>query len=91
LAVQVPDSNLAVAGEIELVVQNPAPSGFFSNAMVFAVENPLPTLISVNLDRNGSGGTLTVIGQDFVAGAVVLWNGEERTTHFISSTELHTI
>jgi hypothetical protein len=89
LAVQVPDSNLAAAGEIELLVQNPAPSSFSSNNVVFAVENPLPILMSVNLDRSGSGGSITLYGQDFVSGAVVLWNGEERPTHFISSTELH--
>jgi hypothetical protein len=88
MTVQIPGSYLEAASEIELLVQNPAPSSFSSNTFIFAVENPLPILLSVSLDRNGSGGTLTMIGQDFVAGAVVLWNGEERTTHWLSATQL---
>jgi hypothetical protein len=88
LVAQVPASELAAVGEFDLLVQNPAPSDFVSDGSLFPVENPRPVLLSASLERGGSGGLLIVTGQDFVYGAVVLWNGEARPTHFISSTEL---
>ena len=88
LVAQVPASELVAVGEFELLVQNPAPSDFVSDGSIFPVENPRPVLLSASLERGISGGSLTVAGQDFVYGAVVLWNGEARPTHFISSTEL---
>jgi uncharacterized protein (TIGR03437 family) len=35
--------------------------------------------------------TLTVTGQDFVNGATVRWNGSNRTTVFVSSTQLQAV
>jgi trimeric autotransporter adhesin len=54
-------------------------------------ENPLPTLNSLNPASASGGGsafTLTVTGTGFVTGATVRWNGANRTTTFVSNTQM---
>jgi uncharacterized protein (TIGR03437 family) len=54
-------------------------------------ENPLPVLNSLNPASASGGGsafTLTVTGAGFVNGATVRWNGANRTTSFVSNTQL---
>ncbi|MGH9853221.1 MAG: BACON domain-containing protein, partial [Blastocatellia bacterium] len=56
-------------------------------------ENPLPTLSGLNPAAASGGGsafTLTVTGAGFVNGATVRWNGANRTTNFVSNTQLST-
>ncbi len=53
--------------------------------------NPSPTIASLNPAVAAAGGaafTLTVNGSNFIAGSVVRWNGSNRTTNFVSGTEL---
>jgi uncharacterized repeat protein (TIGR01451 family) len=53
--------------------------------------NPTPGLVSVSPSSaaTGSGNlTLTVTGTNFVPGAVLLWNGAERSTTFVDSAHL---
>ena len=53
--------------------------------------NPQPTLsqIAPNSALAGSAGlTLNVTGSDFVNGSIVRWNGSDRATTFVSSTQL---
>jgi trimeric autotransporter adhesin len=53
--------------------------------------NPTPVLTSVSPSGAQSGGGnfyLTATGSSFVPGAVLLWNGSERTTAFIDSAHL---
>lgn len=53
--------------------------------------NPTPSLASVSPSSAtaGSGNlTITVTGSNFVPGAVLLWNGAERTTTFVDSSHL---
>jgi len=50
-----------------------------------------PTIISLNpssISRGSEGFTLEVTGNNFVDGAKVLWDGQERATEFISETKL---
>jgi hypothetical protein len=57
-------------------------------------QNPVPSITSLGPDWSWSLGaaspdfTVTITGTNFVDGAVVLWNDEERPTKFISKTEL---
>ena len=56
-----------------------------------AVNNPLPTIISLNPSSayvGGSAFTLTVNGTNYVSGSVVRWNGSARTTTYVNSTQL---
>ena len=50
-----------------------------------------PTLTSLSPSSAAAGGpafTLTVNGSNFVSGSVVRWNGANRTTTFVSATQL---
>jgi len=54
-------------------------------------ENPLPTLSGLNPASASGGGsafTLTVTGAGFAGGATARWNGANRTTNFVSNTQL---
>ena len=53
--------------------------------------NPVPAVTSVSPASSPVGASnfvATVTGSGFVAGAVVLWNGAERSTTFVSATQL---
>jgi hypothetical protein len=57
----------------------------------WGTQNPTPgvTATSPNSANHGSGNlTLTVTGSNFVPGAVVLWNGNERTTTFVDTSHV---
>lgn len=54
-------------------------------------DNPVPALTSIspNSALQGSGAfTLTVNGSGFVPASVVRWNGQNRTTTFVSNSQL---
>lgn len=84
-------SDLATAGTASVTVFNPAPGGGTSNAQSFTINNPVPTLTALNPNTANAGSqslTLTVNGTNFVSGARVRWNGNERPTTFVNSTQL---
>jgi hypothetical protein len=60
---------------------------------VFAVGNssPLPTITSISpssVIAGAAGFTMTVTGTNFGNGAVVRWNNADKTTTYVSSTQL---
>jgi PKD repeat protein len=62
-----------------------------SNPVGLAVNNPTPFLTTLGPSSAMPGGasfTLVVTGTNFVNGSVVRWNGANRTTTFVSSTQL---
>jgi uncharacterized repeat protein (TIGR01451 family) len=55
------------------------------------VQYPLPSISSLSPSsktRGGAAFTLTVNGSGFATGSEVRWNGEERTTSFVSISQL---
>lgn len=83
--------DVAAAGSPVVIVTNPAPGGGASNAVTFATNNPQPVANSVtpNTVSAGSGAfTMTVNGSGFIGASVVQWNGNARTTTFVSATQL---
>jgi hypothetical protein len=53
--------------------------------------NPVPTVASITPSSAAAGGpafTLTVKGTGFVSQSKVRWNGTDRTTTFVSATQL---
>jgi hypothetical protein len=59
-------------------------------AVEFAL-NPPPAITSLNPASAQEGGpafTLTVTGNNFVAGSIVRWDGANRTTTYVSETQL---
>jgi len=91
LTATIPASDLATAAAAQVTIFNPSPGGGTSTARTFNVENPAPTLNSISPTSATAGGavfTLTVDGSNFVSGSVVRWNGNSRTTTFVSATQL---
>src|SRR5882757_10052653 len=85
----VPAANVAVAGTANVTVKNS--SGPVSNTVIFTINNPVPTITSINPSSSLAGSPqfiLTVNGTNFVATSSVRWNGTALTTTFVSSTQL---
>ncbi len=89
-------ADIATAGTAQVTVVNPAPGGGTSSALTFTINtagapNPVPALNSISPASATAGGaafTLTVNGSGFLSSSVVQWNGSNRTTTFVSSTQL---
>jgi hypothetical protein len=87
-------ADIAAAGTAQVTVFNAAPGGGTSNAQTFTISassNPLPTTTALTPSAAPAGGpafTLTVSGTGFVGSSVVRWNGTNRTTTFVSPTQL---
>ena len=63
----------------------------FAVSLLVGDANPGPTLNGItpaNALRSSAAFKLTVNGADFVPGSVVLWNGQERATTFVSPTQI---
>ena len=76
---------------VPVVVVNPAPGGGPSNTFFFNVTTPVATLSTLSPNSAIAGGAafnLTVNGSNFENNAVVQWNGSNRTTTFVSGTQL---
>jgi uncharacterized protein (TIGR03437 family) len=91
LSIAVTAAEIANAGSLSLTVSNPSPGGGTTAALALAVNNPVPTITSLNPTSATTGGvgfTLTVNGTNFVSTSKVRWNGAERATTFVSATQL---
>ncbi len=95
LTAAVPASLLAAAGTAQITVYTSGPGGGTSTPRPVPILNVRPTLSSLSQTQIGPGLTsfpLTLTGQNFVAGAVVLLgNGTAKSTRqttFVSSTTL---
>ena len=54
-------------------------------------QNPVPSLSSlspISIPEGSKPFTLTVMGNNFISGSVVKWNGSNRTTNYVSSIQL---
>ncbi len=84
-------ADIAKAATYKVTVTNPAPGGGTSVSVNFAVNNPVPTLISMlpnSATHGGAAFTLTVTGTGYVAGSVIKWKTAKLTTTFVNSTTL---
>ena len=78
-------------GTAAITVFNPAPAGGTSNAATLTINFAPPVITLLSPSSAVAGGQafqLNVTGTNFAPGSVVRWNGEDRTTAFISVTEL---
>ena len=84
-------SDIASAGADSITVANPVPAAAPSQAVIFTVNNPVPFLTSISPPSGTAGGTgftLTATGSNFVTTSSVQWNGSNRTTTYVSPTQL---
>ncbi len=96
IEVKLTNGDVASAGSLTISAFNPTPGGGDSlNSLVFTVtapgQNPIPSvdyLLPGGTKAGDPAFTLTVFGANFVSGATAQWNGVDRTTTFVSSTEV---
>ena len=91
LTASITASDIATAGTATVTVFNPTPGGGTSGGLSFSINNPVPSATSLSPSSATAGGaafTLTVSGSNFVSGSKVRWNGSDRTTNYVSSTQL---
>jgi len=93
LTASIPASDITAVGTGNVTVFNPAPGGGVSNAaQVTIISNPVPAITTLSPSSTSAGSsdfTLTVDGSNFVNGvSTVRWDGTDRTTTFVSATQL---
>ena len=84
-------ANVSSAGAMSVTVSNPAPGGGTSSALTFNVTNPTPTLSSISQTSSNAGGsqfTLTLTGTNFIPASIGQWNGSNRSTIYVSATQI---
>lgn len=84
-------SDVTTPRTLAVTVFTPPPGGGTSAPMTFTVANPAPVLTGITPTRTTAASptfTLTATGSNFVSGSKIRWNGTERTTTFVSATEL---
>ena len=82
-------TDIASAGAASVLVANP--DGTKSSASTFTINPAPPALTSLSPATTVVGSsafTLTVNGTGFISSAVVAWNGSNRTTTYVSTTQL---
>jgi hypothetical protein len=96
LTAVIASSLLTAAGTLTITVFTPTPGGGTSGGQTFTINpalNPTPVITSLSppvIQQGAQGIVLTVNGAGFVSGAVIQIGGENRTTEFVSATQLHT-
>jgi hypothetical protein len=83
--------NISAGGTVSVTVSNPTPGGGSSNALTFTINNPVPTVTSIqpaSATHGGAAFSLTVRGTGFQHNSTVLWNGSPRTTTYVSAAQL---
>lgn len=91
LQAAIPATDIATAGTASVTVTNPAPGGATTSALNFAINNPVPTLVSIDptvVTAGSAGLTLTLNGTGYLAASLVQVNGVNRATTFVNGTKL---
>src|SRR5258705_8435983 len=91
LQAAIPASDVASSGSPMITVVHPAPGGGTSAAVAFRVREAPPRITGASPSTASAGGaafTLTVNGSNFLVGATVQWNGQDRTTTRLSASSL---
>jgi YVTN family beta-propeller protein len=99
LTAAIPASSIVSAGTSAVTVTNPAPGGGTSNAINFTVTSSastVPTISFLSPSCAPAGeqfvdsvdNQMTIVGQNFVPGSVVRWNGSDRPTTFAENVVL---
>jgi hypothetical protein len=86
-----PNGNVAPPGHYLLFILNGSGVPSIAKIVQLVTAAPAPTLATLSPNSATAGGpafTLTANGSNFVNGSIVRWNGANRTTTFVSSTQL---
>ena len=89
LTIPLTTANLTTAGELALVITNPAPGGGASSAVNFEVDNTAPAIASLSPSTIAAGATpptVTVTGSGFLASSTVTYNSVAHAATYVSAT-----
>ena len=84
-------ADILTANLYSVTVFNPTPGGGTSNVVTFTATTPVPaitTLVPNSAIAGGAAFSMIVNGSNFINTSVVQWNGSNRVTTFVSSTQL---
>lgn len=87
----IPASSLAAAGEFPVAIANPPPGGGVSAPVVFRVQYPAPTAISLapaTIAAGSGATTVTVTGVGFFLTSQITFDGAPVATTYLDSTRL---
>ena len=90
IVVSIASYYVGTPGTLPISVINPGPGGGPSNTVDFNVAYPVATVDVASPDSTFTGAafTLTLTGTGFGTGSRVQWNGQDRPTTFVSTTQL---
>jgi len=93
LRADIPAADIAAAGTATVTVFSPTPGGGTSNPSTFTITYlaPVPTVTSISPSSGTAGAgnfQIVVTGTNFTTDSKVRWNGLDRNTTFVSSTEM---
>src|SRR5690349_20565768 len=91
LQVALTTADLAVGEVAQITVVNSTPGGGVATAAAFTIDNPLPQILSVSpssVTTISGGLIMTVTGSGFVSNSSITWSGVNRTTNYVSNTDL---
>jgi hypothetical protein len=87
----IPASSIVSGGTAQIAVFTPSPGGGLSNAQTLTINHLVPGisgLTPASMNVGASPFTLTVNGSGFAPASVVRWNGADRATTFVSSSQI---
>ena len=90
ITTQVPDTALSNAGAVYLYITNPPPGGGTTSAtlQVVSPEPSISTVVPSSIVAGTASEPILINGQNFMAGAKVLWNGVSIPTTYLSSNQI---
>ncbi len=91
LVARIPASDLTSPGTASIIVVNPAPGGGPSRADTLGIRLLTPTITTLtpNVREVGSATfTMRVTGSNFIRTSVARWNGANRSTTWVSPSQL---
>ena len=98
LQVTIQAMDIMQPGEAAITVLNPTPGGGVSAALSFVIsppgDNPLPSIASITPDKvvsdpnSATEQTIILKGSNFMGSSQAQFDGDNRKTEFVSSTEL---
>jgi hypothetical protein len=84
-------SDVSEGGIWTITVRNTSPSIATSNGINFSVNNPVPSITSINPSSVKAGSasiTLIIYGRNFIPGSSVQWGDTVKTADYINSTRI---
>ena len=93
LTTQINPNDVATSGTKTVTVFTPAPGGGTSNSVTLTISDaasPIPQISTITPSAVLAGGSaqITIVGTNFIANSVATVNGSNRSTRFLSNTEL---